>query len=436
MQFTILRDDLQKALQIVSTVVTSRTTYPMLGNLLVEAREPAAGATAEEPDSERRFPACTGTGGGELVLKATDLDISVSTRGEAQVKRPGGIAIPAKHFQSIVRELPNAPIEFSVPQDGGGRVQLKCAQGRYGLLGVAKEEFPQFPVLKSQEGMSLEAKSLEAAIRKVSFAVASDTTRPAMTGVLIQRDADGQQLRLVATDGHRLARVTLPLGTGSSVPVQAEESKESSKSAGTSAAKATGKGSKTNPTGGSTATGSLSNMILSSKAINYLSRILSDEDKTIEMRFDESHVGFYLRDTTILSRLIEGPFPPYEAVIPKDNDKLVRVDTGEFSSAARRVSIFSETFTHQIHLQFSPGKAVFSATTHDVGEGTDEVSCEYSGPEIGLYFNASYLLDILRNIESDQTMLALKTPLSAALITPLEDGAKTLYLLMPIRLPE
>jgi DNA polymerase-3 subunit beta len=400
MQLTILRDDLQKALQIVSTVVTSRTTYPMLGNLLLEAEE--AGSGSERP-------------GGGLVLKATDLDISVSTRVSAEVKKPGGIAIPAKHFQNIVRELPNAPVEVKVADEAAGRIQLKCAQGRYGLVGVPREEFPQFPVIKGQESLSLRTAMLEQAMRRVVFGVATDTTRPAMSGVLFQRDLERGELRLVATDGHRLARVSFPLGDASE------------KSTG-QVGKAAPKGQKSAP--------SVSSMILSSKAINYLGRVLSDEDETIQMRFDESHAGFLLTNTTILSRLIEGPFPPYEAVIPKDNDKTVVVATAEFSAAIRRVSIFSETFTHQIQLQIKPGKMIISATTHDVGEGTDELSCEYSGPEISLYFNGSYLLDIVRNIESSQSALALKSPLSAALITPAEDGDKTLYLLMPIRLPE
>jgi len=372
MEVTILQDRLFSGLQVVSGIISPRTTLPILSNLLLEASN------------------------GELSLKATDLEIAVSTKTEVSVSTPGSITVPAKQFLGIVKELPNQPVKIEI-QDK--RVSLKCGKGIFSLIGVEREEFPKFPEIKNGATITLDGLLLQQAIRKSIFAVATDNVRPAMTGVLFQ--LEGDSLKMVATDGHRLARLKLGVRKNSSLLFDSK-----------------------------------SELIISAKALQHLNRLLNEEEKTIMMKFDESYAGFFLKDTFLLSRLIEGPFPPYETVIPKDNNLILHINVAEMISAVRRVSIFSDTFTHQIRLLLRQDSLEISTGTPDIGEAREEMACQYKGSEMEIGYNASYLLDILRNIESERVAFSLKTPTSAGLITPEEGGEETLYLLMPLRLQE
>jgi len=171
------------------------------------------------------------------------------------------------------------------------------------------------------------------------------------------------------------------------------------------------------------------------KALHHLDKLLEDTEE-VEVRFEENRIGFYFGETIITARLVEGDFPDYEQVIPKENDKIVRVDREAIISAIRRVSIFSNPNTHLIRIGLRKDRIELLSSTPDIGEAKEECPCEYEGDDMDIGYNAQYLMGILRRIDSEEVSLLLSTPLSAGLFTPTSqrDGEELLYLLMPVRL--
>ncbi|MBI2797557.1 MAG: DNA polymerase III subunit beta [Gemmatimonadetes bacterium] len=367
MKVTISREKLLEGLTAVGATIPAKTTLPVLSNLMVETTERG------------------------LRLSGTDLDIAVSMEIAAEVDAPGAITIPAKKLSEIVRELPPAPIKLAT--SGEQRITLESGRSRFKLLGLPKDEFPAFPAVKFTNPWKIRSSEVQKLIAHASFAVSVEESRPILNGVLWELRKD--VMRMVATNGHRLAKMETPWS-------------------GTSEA---------------------TDFIVPPKALEQVRRLFpADED--LEIAQGANHLGFRSPFTAVYTRLIEGPYPNYEQVIPKDNDRVAIADKAALTAALRRTSIVASDQTHRIRLAFNTGMLKFSVQTADVGEAQDEIPVRYTGDALEIGFNANYLLEILRYIPTDEVKLTFKAPERAATLEPegWSDPAKYLCLVMPLRL--
>jgi DNA polymerase-3 subunit beta len=368
MRFTISREKLQEGLAAVTASIPTKTTLPVLANIMVEATEKG------------------------IRLSGTDLDIAVTTEVAADVETPGAITIPAKKLSEIARELPPAPVRMAAA--GEQRVTLDCGRSHFKILGLPRDEFPAFPTVRFNESWRIRSGDLQKLIQHTSFAVSNEESRPILNGVLWELKPES--MRMVATNGHRLAKMELPI-----------------KSSGAPA----------------------TDMIVPPKALEQVRRLFP-EDEELEVAKGENHLGFRSPFTAVFTRLIEGPYPPYEQVIPKDNNRVAIADRTALTSALRRMSIIASDQTHRIRLSFNSGMLKFSVQTPDLGEATDELAVRYTGDALDIGFNANYLLEILRYIPTDEVRVTLKAPERAATLEPegWADPASYLCLVMPLRL--
>src|SRR5689334_17693717 len=325
-------------------------------------------------------------------LSGTDLDIAVSTEVSADVETAGAITVPAKKLSEIARELPPAPVKIGAM--GEQRITLECGRSRFKLLGLPRDEFPTFPQVRFQDSWRVRSGDLQKLISHTAFAVSTEESRPILNGVLWELKPD--LMRMVATNGHRLAKMEVAI-----------------KSVGAPA----------------------TDLIVPPKALEQIRRLFP-EDEELEIAKGENHLGFRSPFTAVFTRLIEGPYPNYDQVIPKDNNRVAIADRQALTSALRRMSIIASDQTHRIRLSFNAGMLKFSVQTPDLGEAQDELPVRYTGDPLDIGFNATYLLEILRYMPTDEVRLTFKAPERAATIEPeaWNDGASYLCLVMPLRL--
>jgi DNA polymerase-3 subunit beta len=369
MKLTITREQLQEGLVAVAASVPAKTTLPILSNILLEATKDG------------------------IRLSGTDLDIAVSTTVTASVDQEGAITLPARKLVEIVRELPSAAIRLTA--SGEQRVTIECGRSRFRLLGLPREEFPAFPSVKFEGGWRTSSKELQKLIGHVAFAASTEESRPILNGVLWELRPE--RMRMVATNGHRLARMDVP----------------------------------TSETQGA----SQADLIVPPKALEQIRRLFAT-DETVEIARSENHLGFRTSSTQIFTRLIEGPYPNYEQVIPRENDKAATADKAALTAALRRMSIVASDQTHRIRMAFANGSCKLSVQTPDLGEAQEELNVSYEGDPLEIGFNAAYLLEILKYIPTDEVRMTFKAPERAATCEPVgwDDPASYLALVMPLRL--
>lgn len=369
MKFTITREQLQEGLVAVAASVPTKTTLPVLSNILLEASKDG------------------------LRLSGTDLDIAVSTTVAASVDQEGAITLPARKLVEIVRELPSAAIRITA--SGEQRVTIECGRSKFKLLGLPREEFPAFPTVKFEGGWKAGSADLHKLIGHVAFAASTEESRPILNGVLWELRPE--RMRMVATNGHRLARMDIPASSGIA--------------------------------------GAQADLIVPPKALDQIRRLFG-ADEEIEIAKSDNHLGFRSSTTQVYTRLIEGPYPNYEQVIPRENDKVGTADRAALSSALRRMSIVASDQTHRIRMAFASGSCKLSVQTPDLGEAQEEVTLTFEGDPIEIGFNAAYLLEILKYIPTDEVRMTLKAPERAATCEPVgwDDPASYLTLVMPLRL--
>ena len=324
-------------------------------------------------------------------LSGTDLDIAVSTEVSADVESTGAITIPAKKLSEIARELPPAPVKVGAV--GEQRITLECGRSKFKLLGLPRDEFPTFPQVRFDGSWRVRSGDLQKLISHTSFAVSTEESRPILNGVLWELRPD--RMRMVATNGHRLTRMDLPTPGSSSA----------------------------------------SDLIVPPKALDQVRRLFPAEED-LEIAQGDNHLGFRSPFTAVYTRLIEGPYPNYEQVIPRDNDRVAVSDKVALISALKRMSVIASDQTHRIRLSFNAGLLRFSVQTPDLGEAQDELPIRFTGDPIDIGFNANYLLEILRYIPTDEVRVTLKAPERAVTVEPeaWSDPASYLCLVMPLRL--
>src|SRR5437588_326389 len=306
MKFTITREQLQEGLSAVAAAIPAKTTLPVLANVLVEVTKQG------------------------LRLSGTDLDIAVSTTVPAEVDAEGAVTLPAKKLVDIARELPSGPVRITAA--GESRVGIECGRSKFKLLGLPREEFPSFPAVKFDGAWKAAAGVVHKLVGHVAFAASTEESRPILNGVLWELRPD--RMRMVATNGHRLAKMDVPAK------------------------------------GGSTA-----DLIVPPKALEQIRRLFAADD-AIEVAKSDNHIGFRAGGTLVFSRLIEGPYPNYEQVIPRENDKAATVDKAAMAAALRRMSVVASDQTHRIRLAFAGGAVKFSVQTPDLGEAEGELALQ------------------------------------------------------------
>jgi DNA polymerase-3 subunit beta len=324
----------------------------------------------------------------KLRFIATDLEVGVEYEISAEVSDKGGITLPAKKLSDIVRELPDAPVTITT-EDNTAKVE--CEKTVFTLSGMPKEDFPSLPAFPKSGAFELPQKIWKTIVRKTSFAVSTEEMRYALNGLYFW--AQDNELRMVATDGRRLSFIKNSLE---------EKIKEKV------------------------------GVIIPIKAIQELQSILGEEGN-ITIASTGTQIFFKTEQSMVTSRLIEGQFPSYEQVIPKFCEKKVGLKTARFLQSIRRVSVLASEKTNQIKLTIQRQNIQVSANTPEIGEAKDEFDAVYDGEEVQVAFNGKYLIDILKNIDSEEVSLELNQPLTPGVIKPAGDD-NYINVIMPIKL--
>ncbi len=330
-----------------------------------------------------------------ITVISTDLDTTVSTTLKGDVKVEGMITLPARRLNEIVQHAGSEEIHLRLEEDHS--VRIVCGKTDCRLPGILEEEFPKIPTIQTRERLQLPAGILRRMVSKTAFAVSKDETRPALNGIFWRIEPN--RMEMVSTDGYRLARMERV----GEFPVKGKK-----------------------------------DFLVSPKALNQMAHLAKDSDETVDIKVDNNYLVFSSEGTVIYSRLLEGPFPRYEQVIPKDNNKELLTSRDSLMKSCKRVAIFSDSLTHQVQLSVKKNELVLRSNTPDIGEATDSVEAEYSEDEMDIGYNATYLADILKHIDGDRTKLRLDSPIKAGIIEPLEQEKEENYfcLLMPLRLAE
>lgn len=364
MKATVLQSNFAHALNSISRIVGTRTTLPVLGNILIE------------------------TAKGKLTFSATDLEIAVSAECPGKVEEDGKITIPARLLIDFVLNNNDENISIYLKDL---TLSLKSEKYQANIKGIAAEEFPTIPQAPKAVYASLKSEDLLDALRKVVMACANDETRPVLAGVYMK--FDGKKLTMAATDSYRLAEKKLEIADVS-------ENKE---------------------------------IIVPSRAMNELLRILlSEKSDNAQMVVDENQVFFVIGDVQIVSRLIEGAFPPYEQIVPKDAKISVKCKLAETLAALKMSAIFAKDIANNIKLKIDKKKMQISSTAKEIGDTTSEVEAEVKGGEIDIAFNARYLLDVLNILPGDGVELNFNDDSSPCVIKTEKDKSY-LYLVMPLK---
>lgn len=325
-------------------------------------------------------------------FSGTDLDVAVSVEVPADVETPGALTLPAKRLGEIVRELPPSPVKLAAM--GEQRATLECGRTKFRLLGLPRDEFPAFPPVQFDQGWRVRASMLHELISRTAFAVSTEESRPILNGVLWE--IRGDKSRMVSTNGHRLAMMELPVELGP----EAQQ-----------------------------------DFIVPPRALEQIRRVFPPEEE-VEIGRGENHLAFRSPLASVSTRLIEGPYPNYDQVIPKDNDRVAVIDRTALIGALRRMAVVASEQTHRVKLSFSAALLRFAVQTPDVGEGQDEIAVQYSGDPLEIGFNSTYLLEILRYMPTDEIQFTFKGAERAATLVPesWDSPGRYLCLVMPLRL--
>lgn len=333
--------------------------------------------------------------GRSLKVSASDLETTMSATLEVDSQDHGTIAVPARLLLDTLKTFPEQPLTFVV-QEENNTIELSSSQGKYALAYADSDEFPTVMQLEDAESTQITADILATAINKTLFATGNDDLRPMMCGVLFEFSTDG--LTFVATDAHKLVKYSREdLNT----PTEAQ-------------------------------------FIMPKKPLNLLKGVLSGKEDDVQIQYDSSNAKFTFDDMQLTCRLIDGKYPNYEAVIPKENPNILDVSRTQFLNSVKRVSIFSNKTTHQIKLSLAGSELNISAEDIDFSNKAEErLTCDYVGDDLQIGFNSRFLTEMLGNLESDDVQLAMSLPNRAGILTPkdgLEEGEKVIMLVMPVML--
>ena len=373
MKATIERATLLKGLSHVQSVVERRNTIPILSNVMIEA-----------------------TSGGQLRLMATDLDLQINETLAAAVDQAGAITVPAHTLFDIARKLPEgSQVELAAAE---GRMSVVAGRARFSLQTLPRDDFPVIAEGELPTQFELPAETLKQIIDKTRFAISTEETRYYLNGIFLHvTDGSGPagaaQLKAAATDGHRLARVTVARPEGAEA---------------------------------------MPDVIVPRKCVAELRKLLEEVDGSVGVSLSPTKIRFDLGQAILTSKLIDGTFPDYTRVIPTGNDKLLKLDPRAFEDGVDRVSTIATEKTRAVKMAVDRDRITLSVTSPENGTAAEDVPGEYAAQPFEIGFNSRYLLDILGQIDGDLVEVHLADAAAPTLIRE-NDKAAALYVLMPMR---
>jgi DNA polymerase-3 subunit beta len=332
---------------------------------------------------------------GKLTVCASDLETTMITYMEVESKDSGKIAVPAKLLIDTLKTFSEQPLTFTIDEDNFG-IEISSDNGKYKLTGHNAEEYPKIPTVESPSKFEMSASAFATGINKTIFATGNDDLRPVMSGVFFELTENG--VNFVATDAHKLVRYRR-------LDVKSFNN---------------------------------ASFILPKKPLNLLRNILSGEEGNIRIEYNPTSAFFEYNNLQLICRLIDGKYPNYEAVIPKENPNKLTIERQAFTNSIKRVSIFSNKTTNQIRLKITGNELQISAQDLDFSnEAIERLNCQYEGQDMEIGFNSLFLLDMLNNIDTELVNLEMSAPNRAGILLPVDYDNKEedlLMLVMPIML--
>ena len=366
MKIQTTKDSLLHGIQIVQNAVSSKGTLPILSHILIEAKK------------------------NEIRLTATDLEVGITAKIEGEVTEEGAVAVPARKFSEITKELsPTNTVQISVKK--GQSISIESGKSYFRLVGLQREDFPQLPETpagKTLDVVKVPQKTLKSMIQLTSFAMSHDETRYVLNGILF--NFHERQLKMVATDGRRLAIVQKNLGEGGNLKKDA---------------------------------------IVPMKTILELNRNLTEQGD-VTFYFKDNQLQIQFGSVTINSRLIEGEYPNYEQVVPRKVKEDIVLNTQDFLQAARRASILTSQESQSIKINLIKDRMIITKNSPELGEAREEMEVEYKGGEFIIGFNPAFLVDVLKNVEEEKVIFGVTDPEKPAVI---KCGTDYTYIVLPMQ---
>ncbi len=328
---------------------------------------------------------------GQLRIVGTDLEIGIEVFLDVEIIKKGEVVLPADYLNNILREMTNQKIELNV--DKSYNTVLKTDNSKFNIHGSPAEEYPSLPEVNSEEFFTIKQNKLKEMIEQIKFSISKDDNKPFLTGGLMV--LANNEIELVATDTYRLAyRKDRVNGEG----IEDIE------------------------------------MIIPNQTLNELNRLMSDSEKELKMQFTESQILFEFNDLSLVSRLIEGQFPKYQQVIPKNNNSKVEVDKQSLLRAAKRAALFAKENSNIIKINLTSDKLIITSNAPDVGQAYEEIPVSLTGKKTEIAFNASYLIECLKTLDVEKISLELSDSLSPGVIKINDnDSVEYIYVIMPVR---
>ena len=330
----------------------------------------------------------------QLNASASDLETTMSSSIEVESSDEGAIAINARLLLDTLKTFPDQPLTFKT--EGENTIEISSDQGKYDMAYFSGEEFPKAVELPSPSSTDIPGAILATAIAKTIFATGNDDLRPVMSGVFFQFNS--KELTFVATDAHKLVKYTR-------TDITADKTAE---------------------------------FIMPKKPLNLLKGILNSSEENVTIEYNDTNAKFIFENIVLVCRLIDGKYPNYEAVIPKENPNKLTIDRASFLNSVRRVSIFSSKTTHQVRLKMAGTELNISAEDLDYANKADErLSCDYQGDDMQIGFNSRFLSEMLNNLNANDVIIEMSLPNRAGILTPIdgtEEGEKVTMIVMPVML--
>ena len=370
MKFSCRQQILTKALNIVSKAVTIRTTIPILKGILLKVDEE-----------------------GTLTMSASDLDLSIEKKIKVENYEPGAIVVLSKLFGDIIRKLPD---EIITIEESDGKVNIKCSNSEFNIIGLSADEFPNInPKEENEERILFNKEILTDMIRKTSFAASIDENKGVITGILIEMEENC--LNMVAVDGFRMA-----------IAREAMKNKERE------------------------------NIIISAKILNEISRIISDsedENEDIEMLLNDKKALFVMEDTKIVLRLLEGKFMDYKRILPSENSCRVVLNKNDFMNSVERASLLAKVGKNNLVKLEIKDACIEITSKSEEGNVKEEVIATKEGNDLVIGFNSKYMIDALKVIDDESITMFFNTSVSPCLVKPVT-GDSFEYLILPVRISQ
>ncbi|MDD5440000.1 MAG: DNA polymerase III subunit beta [Candidatus Omnitrophica bacterium] len=322
-----------------------------------------------------------------IKIIATDLDIGISSRIAGSVKEEGAITVPAKKFLDIIKELPEEePVTIILKKNN--MMSIDCGKTHIKIIGLPKDEFPQIPEVKNKNQLTIPQKTLKTMLTMTIFAISRDETRYVLNGVLMS--IHKKKIQIVATDGRRLAVASQQLPEG----VTLEEK-----------------------------------VIIPAKTVQELTHVLTDEGN-VAIAYSDNQIFFTVGDTQIISRLIDGDYPNFEQVIPKEKEEKIKIPRDAFLSATRRAHLFTNPESLAVKLDVTKGRMIISKNAPYIGEVKEELTVGYSGKNMSIGFNPAYLIDVLKNLPDQDVWFEIDDADKPGV---LRKGDEYIYVVLPMQ---